>query len=202
MNMKRFSFVFTLAFLVALAAAAIASGVDIHARNGKTQKADSDNVQRIESKGNSSANFWPPGIQSGRSYQLMAKHSGKCLNVAGAGTATGANVLQWDCHGGPNQQWILSDKSDGYYVLTARHSGKCLDVAGVSNDNGANIYQWDCHSGPNQQWMFIPQGQGYYLVKAKHSGKCLDIAGVGKGSGENAHQWDCHGADNQLWQLK
>lgn len=204
--MKRLSLIFALALLVTIAATALAFGVDhmiIHFKNGNTQKIDLNNVQRIEFQTDAAGvNFLPSSIQSGRSYQLIAKHSGKCLDVAGAGMATGANVYQWDCHGGPNQQWILTDKIGGYYVLTARHSGKCLDVAGVSNDNGANIYQWDCHSGPNQQWMFIPQGQGYYRVKAKHSGKCLDVAGVGKGNGENVHQWDCHGGDNQLWQLK
>lgn len=204
--MKRSSIIIALAFLVIIGAAALAFGVDqmiIHFKNGNIQNVDLNNVQRIEFQGvTSGMNFPPAGIRPGRSYQVIAKHSGKCLDVAGVSTATGANVYQWDCHGGPNQQWTLTDKGGGYYLMTARHSGKCLDVAGVSKDNGANIYQWDCHSGPNQQWMLIPQGQGYYLITARHSGKCMDVAGAGKGNGENVHQWDCHAGDNQLWQLK
>jgi len=47
------------------------------------------------------------GIYSGRTHQLIAKHSGKCLDVSGFSQASGTNIIQQDCHGGPNQLWML-----------------------------------------------------------------------------------------------
>ena len=37
--------------------------------------------------------------------RLVARHSGKCLDVNGASTADGAGGIQWSCNGATNQQW-------------------------------------------------------------------------------------------------
>ncbi|MGW7428248.1 RICIN domain-containing protein [Streptomyces sp. NPDC054861] len=37
--------------------------------------------------------------------QLVARHSGKCLDVANYSYADGAELDQWTCNGGQNQQW-------------------------------------------------------------------------------------------------
>lgn len=200
--MKKWSLSMVLSVLFAIALAMPAVAADtlvIYYKNGKVQSIDLGSVAKIEFAGGTSASS---GLESGRTYEMSAKHSGKCLDVSGASNNTGANIYQWDCHGGPNQRWTLTDKGGGYYTVTAQHSGKCMDVEGAGQGNGANVYQWDCHSGPNQLWMFIPQGGGYYLVTAKHSGKCLDVSGVSKDTGANVYQWDCHGGPNQLWKLK
>ncbi len=132
-------------------------------------------------------------------HRLRARHSGKCLDVAGVETRNGANVQQWQCHDGNNQKWRFTLKGDGYYVLTALHSGKCLDVASAGGNNGDNVQQWDCHNGKNQTWKITADGGGNYRLTAAHSGKCLDVAGIGTGDGTNIHQWECHGGDNQKW---
>lgn len=204
--MKKHGGMTALCCLVALAFSVVAFADDsmvIYYKNGQTQNIDLGTVQRIEFPGGGPHGASvSPGISSGRTYELIAKHSGKCLDVSGVATNNGANIHQWDCHGGPNQRWTLTEKSGGYYTVTARHSNKCMDVEGVGTGNGTNISQYDCHGGPNQLWMFIPQGGGYYRVTAKHSNKCLDVSGGGKGNGDNIQQWDCHGGDNQLWMLK
>lgn len=46
-------------------------------------------------------------LGGGRSFIITAAHSGKVLDVAGAGQQDGANVYQWARHGGSNQQWKL-----------------------------------------------------------------------------------------------
>jgi len=45
--------------------------------------------------------------EGGGYYRLTAKHSGRCLDVAGVSTSNGANVQQWECHGGDNQKWKI-----------------------------------------------------------------------------------------------
>jgi len=128
---------------------------------------------------------------------FVAVHSGKCMDVSGGSRENGAAIIQWDCHGGDNQQWNLVPVGS-YYKLIARHSGKCLDVSGGSYDSGANIIQWDCHGGDNQLWRLEPTGS-YYRLVAKHSGKCLDVSGGSYDNGARLIQWDCHGSNNQLW---
>lgn len=64
------------------------------------------------------------------SIKLVARHSGKVLEVAGVGTADGSNVQQWSYWGrlaavDDHQRW------GGYYRLTPTHApSKCLDVNG------------------------------------------------------------------------
>jgi hypothetical protein len=135
-------------------------------------------------------------------YTLTARHSGKCLDVAGASGKSGADVLQWDCHGKDNQKWRLVSKGGDFYALVASHSGKCLDVAGVSGKSGADVLQWDCHGKDNQTWRVTKEGDGSFRLTARHSGKCLDVAGASGKSGANVLQWDCHGKDNQKWNIK
>ena len=88
----------------------------------------------------------------GRLSRVIARHSGKCLDVSGASTEDGAAIIQWTCHGGANQQWRLEAVGEGYRFV-ARHSGKCLDVTGWSTDDGTGIIQWQCHGGANQTWL-------------------------------------------------
>ena len=38
-------------------------------------------------------------------YNLIARHSGKCLDVANVSTADGARLIQWSCGSGANQQF-------------------------------------------------------------------------------------------------
>jgi len=40
------------------------------------------------------------------SHYLVARHSGKCLDVEGASLESGARVNQYSCHGGENQRWV------------------------------------------------------------------------------------------------
>ena len=128
-------------------------------------------------------------------FTITARHSGKVLDVAGGSRNRGANVIQWQSHGGNNQKWIYEPSTQR---IKSVHSNKCLDVAGGSKNNMANIIQWDCHNGPNQKWRYDDQNR----IVAKHSGKCMDIGGGRKHNGANLLQYQCHGGQNQKFNLK
>jgi uncharacterized protein (DUF1800 family) len=136
------------------------------------------------------------------SYELVARHSGKCLDVSGVSMDDGAPAIQWTCTGGPNQTWTLQPASDGYYNLIASHSGKLLDVSGASTDDGARVIQWPANGGQNQQWLPQPVSGGYYTLTVRHSGRALDISGVSTDDGAPAIQWTPDGGDNQQWLLR
>src|SRR5262245_57980790 len=90
----------------------------------------------------------PPDLAG--AYEIVARHSGKCLDVTGVSLDDGAQIIQWTCNNGLNQRWTLQPTSDGYYLLVATRSGKALDVTGVSLDDGARAIQYTINGGANQ----------------------------------------------------
>jgi uncharacterized protein (DUF1800 family) len=135
-------------------------------------------------------------------WELVARHSGKCLDVSGASVEDSAPVIQWTCHGGANQQWIVESVGDGYYRLVARQSGKALDVSAASQDDSAALIQYTPHDGANQQWAVESVAEGYSRLIARHSGKALDVSGASNDDGATVIQFTPHGGVNQQWLLR
>lgn len=132
---------------------------------------------------------------------LLARHSGKCADIVGASTANNAQLGQYTCGSGYNQQVTTRTASDGYVQLVMRHSGLCLDVANVSTADNAQVIQWTCGSGANQQWKIQDAGNGYDQIIARHSGKCLDVADASTSNSGRVKQYTCSAtATNQQWQ--
>jgi hypothetical protein len=103
----------------------------------------------------------------GSRYKIVARHSGKCLDVLGGSQQDGAAIGQWDCNGGPNQQWRLvvileHGPCSGLGCLFAGtliqsvHSQKCLDVANPNYPSppkkDALVQQWSCARDTGDRW--------------------------------------------------
>ncbi|ONI92590.1 hypothetical protein ALI22I_03100 [Saccharothrix sp. ALI-22-I] len=142
-----------------------------------------------------------PGSTNDGYRRLVARHSGKCADVANGSTANGTQLIQFDCDTDQNQQWQLRDAGSGYYQLVARHSGKCARVANGSGTNGAQLVQSDCDTDQNQQWQLRDAGSGYYQLVARHSGKCADVANVSTANGAQLIQYSCGTGQNQQWSV-
>jgi Ricin-type beta-trefoil lectin domain-like/Peptidase family S41 len=138
----------------------------------------------------------------GSYYEIVSRHSGKCLDVFGASLDDAAAVIQWTCTGGPNQQWRLERTASGAYRLIARHSGKVLDVYGALVDDLAPAIQFPTNNGDNQLWTLQPASDGYVSIVARHSGKPLDVAGASVEDGAAVIQFTAHGGANQQWLLR
>jgi hypothetical protein len=135
--------------------------------------------------------------------QIVARHSGKCLDVPASSPNPGTQLVQYQCSGGSNQQWNLSANDDGSFEITSVTNGMALDVAGEFLPDGIPAVQWPYWGGPNEKWKLQRAGDGYYQLVAEHSGKCLDVAGGPDASADNTpvQQWSCWGGSNQQWQL-
>ena len=90
------------------------------------------------------------------SFQLVAKHSGKALDVENGQTDDGANVRQHTLNDAPAQRWKIASVGEGFFKLIAEGSGKLLTVAGGATENGTNIFQWTDTGGAEQHWRFVP----------------------------------------------
>ncbi|CAG7617630.1 RICIN domain-containing protein [Actinacidiphila bryophytorum] len=125
--------------------------------------------------------------------QYANAKSDMCLSVSGGGsTADGADIIQWTCNGGPEQQW----RWDGSRLVNTK-SGKCLSVSGGgSTADGADIIQWTCNTGPEQQWTYHPHTGNW----SNGNGKYLSVSGGGSTTaGAQVVQWSSSGGPEQQW---
>jgi lysophospholipase L1-like esterase len=126
----------------------------------------------------------------GGTVVLSNPQSTRCLDVSGASTADGAQILIWDCHGGTNQQWTRTSAGELRGI-----GGKCLDVNGNGTANGTRVTTWTCNGGANQKFTFNADG----TIVGVGSGKCLDVNGNATANGTLVQLWDCNRGANQVW---
>ena len=151
--------------------------------------------------GPSSQSLWATSTGEcwARTYNLVARHSSKMMDVSQVSQANGAPIWQWIANGQDNQRWTLRDAGDGWYYIVAQHSYKCAGVGG--NTPGTQASQWDCWGGEDQKWALLPDGAGYYSIRSKNSGLCLDVYQVSTADSAKVVQWGCNGNNNQKWRL-
>ncbi|MEN3609099.1 RICIN domain-containing protein [Plantactinospora sp. ZYX-F-223] len=134
-------------------------------------------------------------------YQIVSRHSGKAVEIAGQSTADGAAVQQWARTGQTNQQFQFVDAGGGYYKLRARHSGSLVDISGASTADGANVVQWPDNGGTNQQFRVVDTDSGYVKLVNRNSGKALEVWDWSTADGGRISQYTDTGGANQQWQL-
>jgi hypothetical protein len=134
-------------------------------------------------------------------YVLVNHNSGKALDVYGASTDDGANVVQWTRTNAYNQQFQFVDSGDGYYRIKARHSGKLIDVSSWSTADGAAIHQWTDLNGANQQFRLADSDGGYVRLINRNSNKAVEVQNAATNDGGNVVQYTDWGGTNQQWQL-
>ncbi|MFE6872150.1 RICIN domain-containing protein [Kitasatospora sp. NPDC057692] len=137
-----------------------------------------------------------PITNIGYDLEILALHSGKCLEIADWRTDDGAPLRQWSCTGGDNQKWRFN--ADGTIVNV--HSGKCLEVPGWKFQAGVQVGQWTCHGGGNQKWEGvnrIPELHSLAIVSSSAWDLVFDVAGVSTDDGAPVLLWWPGGGYNQ-----
>jgi hypothetical protein len=89
---------------------------------------------------------WLLSPVSADTYLVVDSASGKCLDVADISKDDGAQIHQWTCHKGPNQQWKVAWQGDAF-ALVSVNSGKCVAIEG-----GGGTRQRDCRDDAGQRW--------------------------------------------------
>ncbi|MET7273130.1 non-reducing end alpha-L-arabinofuranosidase family hydrolase [Streptomyces flaveolus] len=128
--------------------------------------------------------------QAASTGALRGVGSNRCLDVPGASQTNGTALQIYDCWGGTNQQWTLTDSNQ----LTV-YGNSCLDVPGHATTAGTRVQIWACSGGTNQQWRVNADG----TVVGVESGLCLEAAGAGTANGTAVQLWTCNGGSNQKW---
>jgi hypothetical protein len=145
------------------------------------------------------------GIVPDGTYRVIARHSGKALDVYWEATADGSNVDQWTYDGGRNQQWTLTHLGGNVYEILGVQSGKALEVATTSTADGTNVDIRTYTGLANQKWTISALSGGYFrLTPVSSSGSALDVSSVSLTDGTNVHQWTWLGGNNynQQWSFQ
>ncbi|NJQ06152.1 non-reducing end alpha-L-arabinofuranosidase family hydrolase [Streptomyces lonarensis] len=140
-------------------------------------------------------------VDTGASYVLVNRASGKALDVHNRATNDGARITQWTRNDQAQQQWQFVDSGNGYYRIKSRHSDKVLDVHNWSTANGGSIVQWADLNATNQQWRLVDSPDGHVRFVSRHSNKALEVQGGSTADNANVVQYDDWGGTNQQWQL-
>ncbi|RSM91526.1 poly(3-hydroxybutyrate) depolymerase [Kibdelosporangium aridum] len=125
----------------------------------------------------------PP--QNPTTFRLRGESSGRCMDVTGANSANGTQLIIWDCHTNANQQFAQNGQA--LQVL-----GKCLD-APTNATSGTRVQIWDCHGGTNQQWNVTSSG----TITSVQTGLCLDVTGTANNAAVNVST--CNNSTGQRW---
>jgi chitinase len=141
-----------------------------------------------------------PGGPANGTYTITSAFSGKCLAIAGASTADGAQLEQDTCNGKGAQLFKVRDMGGGWYRLINKHSGKAIDVAAASTADGAKVQQYTDNGTLAQRFSIAPGSDPTtWTITNQNSGKCLDLADWSTNDGAKIQQWTCAGTANQAY---
>jgi hypothetical protein len=153
---------------------------------------------------------WPPAAgtsSSGGFVKILNRNSGKALNVSGASTSDGAQVIQWtySSTAPSNDEWQIVDIGSGFSKILNRNSGKALAVSGASTADGAQVVQWTYSSASpsNDEWQVVDIGSGFSKILNRNSGEALNVSGNSTADGALVIQWpySANSSTNDEWQV-
>ncbi|MFD2717668.1 RICIN domain-containing protein [Hymenobacter monticola] len=135
-------------------------------------------------------------------YGLIDRGSGRCLDIAGASTNSGAAAVQWEFTHANSQQWRFVPIRQGseYYRIEARHSGLCL----TADKPGENLplLQRPYQGGEQQQWRLVPAGPvGSFQLENRSESRVAALAAADKFNGTPVLMQKGNGRASQQWRL-
>lgn len=136
-------------------------------------------------------------------YNILARHSGKGLDVADNATNSGARLQQYDVTngGGSNQRWSFIPAGNGNYYIKVKSTQMCMAPSSTGTADGEKVQQRTCGTANEFKWTVTPTGGGFYKITNVNSGKALDVQDVSTSNGANIQVWAYGGGNNQQWQF-
>ena len=121
---------------------------------------------------------------------------GLLLDVSGASTSPGAEVIDWWANGGSNQVWTFYPVGDDVYEIANQNSGQCLTTDGIA---GHGVFQWPCAGSVTQIWStgLTPTSVSAWTISNPWSGLYLDVSGNNPWPGTSLIVWYYNGGANQ-----
>ncbi len=150
-------------------------------------------------------NFSVTPINPDAVYELEPQCApGKRLDVSGASSANGTDVVIWSDNNSSAQGWTFQNQGDGTWELIPQCApGARMETEGDNvGGSGANVAIWQDHNGSDSRWRLTSVGGDWYELTPMHNaGMRLDVYGAANADGANVHLWSSHGGTAQCWKL-
>ncbi|MDR2733136.1 MAG: RICIN domain-containing protein [Spirochaetota bacterium] len=143
-------------------------------------------------------------------YMIFSKNSTLCLDVPGAQTGRGVQIILWRAsdpdNPAPHHVWYFR-KAPGGYKIFSRHSNLCLNVSGGSYNNNGAVIQWtdSGEEADNEIWEISGKDDEGYTITSIRSEKRLSAQDLDAHHGAKLvqHEYvDAARADAQTWIFK
>lgn len=133
-----------------------------------------------------SAIIWNLEKQADGSFLVKNQYNNQYLDVVADGLSDRVNILTWEKHGKPSEQWYVVANGDGTYRFVNKGSGKVVDITGGLTANGTNVQQYLWHGHDAQRFYLdrYPAAVYYNVTFKGMNGENLSTQRVEKG--ENA----------------
>lgn len=130
--------------------------------------------------------IWNLEKQVDGSFLVKNQYNNQYLDVVADGLSDRVNILTWEKHGKPSEQWYVVANGDGTYRFVNKGSGKVVDVYGGQTANGTNVQQYLWHGHDAQRFYLdrYPAAVYYNVIFKGMNGETLSTQNVEKG--ENA----------------
>ncbi|KAA9339080.1 OmpA family protein [Hymenobacter busanensis] len=143
-----------------------------------------------------------PVVQEGVWHGVVARSSGRALDILGASADAGAAAVQWEFTQAASQQWKFVRVSAGsdWFRIEVRQSGKCLTVD--KPVDSAPVVQRPYSGGVYQQWKLVAAGPaGSMQVVNRGNEFCLAVAAPDKNNGVAVVAQRYLGRATQQWRV-
>lgn len=129
---------------------------------------------------------WNLEKQADGSFLVKNQYNNQYLDVVADSLYDQVNILTWEKHNKPSEQWYVVSNGDGTYRFVNKNSGKVVDVYGGQTANGTNVQQYLWHGHDAQRFYLdrYPAAVYYNVTFKGMNGENLSNQRVEKG--ENA----------------
>jgi hypothetical protein len=135
--------------------------------------------------------------------QIIAQHSGRCLDIVGGNPNPTTPTHQWSCVNVPWQQWDIIPFDTTYHFIKNKNTQLCLDVPNGIPSDGLQLWQYTCNNTDAQKFT-VPSCVGCWgEMRTKLSPgqpRCVDVRGASQADGAVIQLWPCNGTGAQRWQ--
>jgi len=135
-------------------------------------------------------------------YGIIARSSGRGLDVANSSKEAGAVVVQWEFNQAQSQQWRLTPVTPGspFYRIESRSSGHSLTLGGPADN--APMVQRPWTGSFYQQWALVPIGPaGTMQLVSRGNDKGAALAADNKFNGTALVGQSLQNRPTQQWRL-
>lgn len=127
---------------------------------------------------------------AGTYYRFVSLPTGRCLDVSGISTQSGAQVYLWECIStGDNQGWGLAPLTDGGVRIYPKHATS-MRLGATSTAAGTSVSMLSAAAAANDRWEVRTNADGTVSLFNVTANRCL-AADAGNTNGTAARLQNC-----------